>query len=139
ARPSLARHGSGNLLHAMDADETVAPAHLIAGNPDYLRRTRTKPLPDFLLTSRVGSTGISAISTLPMLESRRPARSSKQGRYMPGESKTAVVGAIAAGVAIAITKFAVATLGKSSAMFSEGIHSTVDAANDSLLLLGLKR
>ena len=58
---------------------------------------------------------------------------------MPGESKTAVVGAVAAGVAIAVTKFAVAALGKSSAMFSEGIHSTVDAANDSLLLLGLKR
>jgi cation diffusion facilitator family transporter len=58
---------------------------------------------------------------------------------MPDESKTAVIGAIAAGVAIAVTKFAVAALGSSSAMFSEGIHSTVDAANDSLLLLGLKR
>jgi cation diffusion facilitator family transporter len=58
---------------------------------------------------------------------------------MPDESKTAVVGAVAAGVAIAVIKFAVAALGGSSAMFSEGIHSTIDTANDSLLLLGLKR
>jgi cation diffusion facilitator family transporter len=53
-------------------------------------------------------------------------------------SRVAVYGAIAANVAIAVTKFAVAGMTGSSAMLSEGIHSAVDTFNGVLLLVGLK-
>jgi cation diffusion facilitator family transporter len=55
------------------------------------------------------------------------------------ESKTAVYGAIAANVAIAVTKFVVAGVTGSSAMLSEGVHSLVDTGNGALLLVGMKR
>ena len=55
------------------------------------------------------------------------------------ESRIAIYGAIAANVAIAVTKFAVAGVTGSSAMLSEGIHSAVDTFNGGLLLIGLKR
>lgn len=55
------------------------------------------------------------------------------------ESKIAVYGALVANIAIAITKFVVAGTSGSSAMLSEGIHSTVDTGNSLLLLVGIKR
>jgi len=54
------------------------------------------------------------------------------------ESRVAIYGAIAANVAIAITKFSVAGITGSSAMLSEGIHSGVDTFNGVLLLVGLR-
>ncbi|HKB53010.1 MAG TPA: cation diffusion facilitator family transporter, partial [Ramlibacter sp.] len=53
------------------------------------------------------------------------------------ESKLALFGAIAANVAIAVTKFAVAAITGSSAMLAEAIHSLVDTGNGGLLLIGL--
>lgn len=54
------------------------------------------------------------------------------------ESRIAIYGAIAANVAIAVTKFTVAGITGSSAMLSEGIHSAVDTFNGVLLLVGLR-
>lgn len=55
------------------------------------------------------------------------------------ESRIAVYGALAANVAIAVTKFIAAGLTGSSSMLSEGIHSLVDSGNECLLLVGLSQ
>ncbi len=55
------------------------------------------------------------------------------------EKPIAVYGALVANLAIAVTKFAASAVTGSSAMFSEGIHSVVDTANQGLLLFGVKR
>jgi len=55
-----------------------------------------------------------------------------------GDSKAVVYAAMAANIAIAALKFAMGLLTGSSAMLSEGLHSTVDAGNDVLLLTGMR-
>jgi cation diffusion facilitator family transporter len=52
--------------------------------------------------------------------------------------RLAVYGAIGANIAIAVTKFTVASITGSSAMLSEGIHSAVDTGNGVLLLVGMR-
>jgi cation diffusion facilitator family transporter len=55
------------------------------------------------------------------------------------ESRLFIYVALAADIAIAITKFIAASVTGSSAMIAEGIHSIIDSVNQLLLLLGIKR
>ncbi len=57
---------------------------------------------------------------------------------MAADSRLSVYAAIAANVAIAVTKLVVATITNSSAMLSEAVHSAVDTLNGILLLVGLR-
>jgi cation diffusion facilitator family transporter len=54
-------------------------------------------------------------------------------------SRFVVYGAIVANAAIAVSKFVVAGVSGSAAMFSEAIHSAVDTGNGVMLLIGQKR
>lgn len=58
---------------------------------------------------------------------------------MASGSKKVIYAALIANSIIAVVKFIAAAVTGSSAMFSEGIHTTVDTSNQLLLLLGLKR
>lgn len=55
---------------------------------------------------------------------------------MAEDSKGAVIASIVANVAIATTKFIVAAITRSTAMFAEGVHSLADCFDGGLLLLG---
>lgn len=55
---------------------------------------------------------------------------------MPASSKKALVGAMAANLAIAAVKFVVGALTHSTVMIAEAIHSLVDTGNSGLMLFG---
>ena len=57
----------------------------------------------------------------------------------PPKGKHVIYIAIAGNLVIAVVKFAAAAITGSSAILSEGIHSTVDTGNQLLLLLGVHR
>ena len=58
---------------------------------------------------------------------------------MAGESRRAVLAAIAGNLAIAATKFIAAAFSGSAAMLSEAIHSLIDTGNGGLMLYGMHR
>ena len=58
---------------------------------------------------------------------------------MSASSKKVIIAALIGNSLIAITKFIAAAMTGSSAMLSEGIHSTVDTGNQMLLLFGMRQ
>jgi cation diffusion facilitator family transporter len=59
--------------------------------------------------------------------------------HHPKKSKKVIYAALIGNALIAVTKFAAASITRSSAMLSEAIHSLVDTGNQVLLLYGLSR
>jgi len=55
------------------------------------------------------------------------------------DSKLTTLAALAGNIAIAATKFIVAGISGSAAMWAEGIHSLVDCGNQIMLLVGMRR
>jgi cation diffusion facilitator family transporter len=58
---------------------------------------------------------------------------------MAGETRRAVIAAVAGNLAIAAAKFIAAAFSSSAAMLAEAIHSLVDTGNGGLMLYGLRR
>ncbi|MCK5933191.1 MAG: cation transporter [Fulvimarina manganoxydans] len=71
-----------------------------------------------------------------MARSRRKVR---DGEQEADGSRKAVIAAMGANLAIAVTKLVAAVFTGSSSMLAEGFHSIIDTANEGFLLIGLKR
>jgi cation diffusion facilitator family transporter len=56
-----------------------------------------------------------------------------------GEANKAVISAIVGNLLITVTKLVAAAFSGSAAMLAEAVHSIVDAGNDGLILLGIRR
>lgn len=69
----------------------------------------------------------------------RTARGSHVGHPMASSSRRALLGAMAANIGIAATKFIVGAFTASTVMITEAIHSLVDTGNAALMLLGRRR
>lgn len=70
---------------------------------------------------------------------RKERREQGEKKPTPGElvrNNFTVIVAVCAGMLVAAAKFIASIITGSTAMFSEGVHSLVDACNDSLLLIG---
>src|SRR5258707_2825705 len=63
----------------------------------------------------------------------------RRGEGIDHSSQRVVYVAIGANLAIMICKYVAAAVTGSSAMLAEAFHSTADAGNELLLLLGMKR
>ncbi len=74
---------------------------------------------------------------------QRSAKDAKDAKAQSGSSedgsKKAVIAAMGANFAIAVTKLGAALFTGSSSMLAEGIHSIIDTANQGFLLIGLAR
>jgi cation diffusion facilitator family transporter len=58
---------------------------------------------------------------------------------MPASTKKSLIGALAANLGIAATKFIIGGISGSTVMLSEGIHSLVDTGNSGLMMYGRSR
>ncbi|MBY6265306.1 cation transporter [Azospirillum sp. 412522] len=74
-----------------------------------------------------------------LAEAVEPAGPASAGGGEDRESAKVVFAAIAANLAITVTKFVAALLTGSASMLSEAVHSLVDTGNEALMLVGLKR
>src|SRR3569832_45416 len=118
------------------------PTSFIASASTSICASACAPSRSFAPKAASGSTRASCGLSTRSRSSSRPTngRASPGARCaMAGESRLPVYGAMAANIAIAVTKFIVAGITGSSSMLSEGIHSVVDTANDALLLVGMER
>ena len=101
--------------------------------PNVRRATRIRPAIRLMKAGNVAA-GYRAVKAAP----GRP-RAATQLAPMAASSRRALLGAMAANLAIAATKFLIGGITHSTVMIAEAIHSVVDTGNSTLMLLGRAR